>query len=109
MAAVKKDGKAGYINMAGENIIPFEYDNAYDFSDGIALVEKGGRLGILLLTSIPPTPPVSTVGGRAEDHQRNGRWQLLSQLHPYPWADCHPPLSRYGAVNSDDFCHSDSM
>lgn len=38
LAAVKKDGKWGYINEDGETVIPFEYDVVGSFSEGLALV-----------------------------------------------------------------------
>lgn len=38
LAAVKKDGKWGYIDTDGKVVIPFEYDQAYAFSEGKAIV-----------------------------------------------------------------------
>lgn len=38
LAAVKKDGKFGYINTKGELVIPCQFDKACDFSDGLAIV-----------------------------------------------------------------------
>ena len=35
-----KDGKTGYLNKSGKEIIPFIYNQAGDFKDGIALVKK---------------------------------------------------------------------
>lgn len=40
LAPVKKNGKWGYINEAGEVVIDFQYDGAHSFSEGKALVEK---------------------------------------------------------------------
>lgn len=40
LAAVKKDGKWGYIDEDGNTVIPFEYDFACDFSEGYAVVAK---------------------------------------------------------------------
>ena len=34
LAAVKKDGKWGYIDETGKTVIPFEYDYAFPFSEG---------------------------------------------------------------------------
>lgn len=39
LAAVKKGDKWGYINKSGEVVIDFQYDRAYSFSEGKALVE----------------------------------------------------------------------
>jgi hypothetical protein len=38
LAAVNFDGNYGFINKAGETVIPFIYDNAHNFSEGLALV-----------------------------------------------------------------------
>lgn len=40
LAAVKRGNKWGYINEFGEVVIDFQYDRAYSFSEGKALVEK---------------------------------------------------------------------
>lgn len=38
-----EDRKCGYLDTKGEVVIDFIYDNAYDFEDGIAEVEKNDR------------------------------------------------------------------
>ncbi len=38
LAAVKKDGKWGYINEQGKVVVPFQYDVAYIFNEGYAVV-----------------------------------------------------------------------
>jgi len=38
LAAVKKDGKWGYIDETGKVVIPFQYDVAYVFNEGCAVV-----------------------------------------------------------------------
>ncbi len=38
LAAVKKDGKWGYIDTAGQVVVPFQYDLAYNFNEGLAVV-----------------------------------------------------------------------
>ena len=46
LAAVKKDGKWGYIDTTGAVVIPFQYNYAYSFSEGKAVVSLGeGRTG----------------------------------------------------------------
>lgn len=42
---VKKDGKMGYINENNQNVIPFIYDQANDFSEGFAVVKRYGKYG----------------------------------------------------------------
>lgn len=45
LVPMKKHGKAGFINSDNETIIPFIYDDAYDFSEGFAVVERYGKYG----------------------------------------------------------------
>lgn len=45
LAAVKKGGKWGYIDTDGKTVIPFQYDKAFLFNEGYAIVAKNGRTG----------------------------------------------------------------
>lgn len=45
LVALKKDGKAGFVNADNRIIIPFVYDDAYEFSEGFAVVERYGKYG----------------------------------------------------------------
>ena len=49
LAAVYSDSekKYGFINRAGEVIIPFDYEDAGSFSNGLAPVEKDGKWGYI--------------------------------------------------------------
>lgn len=58
LAAVKKDGKWGYINENGVTVIPFEFDScayadamaddcSFSFRNGLAPVCKNGKFGII--------------------------------------------------------------
>ena len=42
---VRKEGKWGYLNEFGEEIIPCIYDSAEDFGRTWARVQKDGKLG----------------------------------------------------------------
>lgn len=44
---VCKDGKWGYIDTAGREVIPCRYDDAHNFFDGLALVVKDGQYGYI--------------------------------------------------------------
>ncbi|HYG79521.1 MAG TPA: WG repeat-containing protein, partial [Pyrinomonadaceae bacterium] len=44
---VRQDGKWGYINSAGQVVIAPQFDDAWDFSDGLAYVRTGGRRGVI--------------------------------------------------------------
>lgn len=45
MIPVKKDGKYGYINEHNQIVIPFNYDDAFEFSEGFAVVQRYGKYG----------------------------------------------------------------
>ena len=52
-ALVKKDGKWGYINTKGEQIIECKFDDARDFSEGFAAVKKDGKWGYINTKGYP--------------------------------------------------------
>lgn len=47
LAAVKQDGKWGYIDTNGTVVIPPQYDGANSFSEGLAAVQKNGKWGYI--------------------------------------------------------------
>ncbi len=47
LSAVCINDKWAYIDMQGNQIIPFKFDMAGDFSDGVAIVKNDGKYGIL--------------------------------------------------------------
>ncbi len=40
-------GKYGFIDKTGEVVVPLEYDDAQNFSEGLAVVEKDGKWGYI--------------------------------------------------------------
>ncbi|MDU2360332.1 MAG: WG repeat-containing protein, partial [Campylobacter concisus] len=46
-ALVEKDGKWGYINTKGEQIVECKFDGARDFHEGFADVKKDGKWGYI--------------------------------------------------------------
>jgi hypothetical protein len=42
---VSKDGKYGFLDLSGNEIVPLIYDNAYSFGGGLAAVCKNGKWG----------------------------------------------------------------
>ncbi|MDO5130027.1 MAG: WG repeat-containing protein, partial [Prevotellaceae bacterium] len=44
---VSREGKWGYNDKTGREVIPCEYDNAEDFSEGLAKVQKSGKWGYI--------------------------------------------------------------
>ena len=47
LIVVSKNGKFGFINKKGEEVIPMIYDGAWDFTFGIAAVEKNSKWGFI--------------------------------------------------------------
>ena len=44
-AAVKRNGKWGFVNKQGKEAVPCKYDYVGSFSDGFAKVKLNGKLG----------------------------------------------------------------
>lgn len=71
------NGKHGYINKNGKEIIKPQFEQAYNFSEGLACVKLNGKWGIIknpLLS--PPTTYAFMVG--IEDYQANSLEDLQS-------------------------------
>ena len=47
LALVEKDGKLGYVDLEGNLVVPFHFDQAYEFSEGLASVRFKGRWGYI--------------------------------------------------------------
>ncbi len=47
LAVVRKDGKYGMINTAGQLVVPVEYSSIRPFFEGLAKVEKDGKVGYI--------------------------------------------------------------
>ena len=47
IAAVKKDGKAGYIDSTGKELCPFIFDETRTIQNNVAWVKYNGNWGIL--------------------------------------------------------------
>ncbi len=61
MAAVGTDSagtviKAGFVNKSGVLVIPLKYQNAWSFSENMAVVEKNGKLGYINKTGVLVIP-----------------------------------------------------
>lgn len=46
LAAVEQGGKWGYINTDGKTVVPFQYDLAHSFNEGLAIVGKSSTRAI---------------------------------------------------------------
>lgn len=47
LAAVKKDGKWGFVDVAGNEILPFKWEDAKSFSSNVAAVKENGKWGFI--------------------------------------------------------------
>lgn len=47
LISLKKNGKFGYINFAGDTVIPFEYEQFAVFKNGICIIKKHGYFGMI--------------------------------------------------------------
>jgi len=47
LAAVKNEGKWGFINTKGRLVIPFEYEQGGSFKGGVVSVSKDGFYGVI--------------------------------------------------------------
>ena len=47
LAEVKRNGKCGYVNKSGEEVIPLKYDYVFAFSEGLATVKLNGKWGFI--------------------------------------------------------------
>ncbi len=47
LAGVKKNGKWGYVDYDGNEVIPFQYDFVFAFTEGFAWVKKDGKWGLI--------------------------------------------------------------
>ena len=43
----EQDGKYGFINTKGEQVVECKFDNVYDFKEGLAAVKKDGKWGYI--------------------------------------------------------------
>lgn len=112
LAAVKKDGKWGYINPVGDTVIDFQYDRAYSFSEGKALVEKhvkeDGELMryYYIITKDNKTTPLKYAGevfDNPESYFKNGP---LEEIHDTTFYDGYivvPANSPGGRFVFDEF------
>src|SRR5690606_26965947 len=47
LSSAEIDGKFGYIDDQGNEVIPVIYDMATSFEDGMAMVQKNGKFGFI--------------------------------------------------------------
>ncbi len=80
-AAVKQNGKYGYIDIKGNTVIGFKYDDAYDFSNGMAKVKQNGKFGYVDRQGREIIPAVYDDGGEFSENlvwvKKDGKYGYL--------------------------------
>lgn len=64
LAYVKQNGKYGFINEAGEEVVPLKYDNALFFQEGLAQIKLGDKWGFVDKEGKEIIPPKYDFAGR---------------------------------------------
>ncbi len=87
-AKVIKNGKMGYIDMQGEEIIKPEFDQVYPFEKGMARVENLGKLGLINEAGEILLDPIYDYIGTAKEGlvivTRNNKKGLVKITGPSP-------------------------
>ena len=87
LAAVKKNGKYGYINTSGEVVIQYEYDYAGYFRGDLAIVQKNGKYGYINKSGTAVVPCEYDDGYRfygdlavvRKDGWDDGKWGVVNK------------------------------
>ena len=78
-----KDGKGGYIDKTGKEVIPFQYEGGNSFSDGLALVQLDGKYGYIDKTGEVVIPcqfeNVSSFAEGLAAVQKSGKWGFIDK------------------------------
>jgi len=82
--AVKKNDKWGYINSSGATVIPFDYDDAAAFANGIAVVKINTLSNIInskgqKILPTGYTQIIHDVDAGVLKYKSEGKWGLLSE------------------------------
>lgn len=100
LAPVQIGGKWGYIDKRGRQIIAPEYDRAYPFRDGIAIVRKDGLRGFLHVSEsvglrvlyAPQFEDVYRFSGGLAPVKVDGLWGYIRSDAAWPNADAQDVL-----------------
>ncbi len=80
---IDENGKFGYIDKNGEIKIPFQFENAFDFREGLARVVKDGKYGFIDINGNIVIPylfenATSLCDGYINVMQ-NGKWGIINK------------------------------
>ena len=83
LARVELNGKCGFIDKTGKQVIPCVYDLAWDYSEGLACVELNGKLGFIDKTGKQVIPCVYDYAWYYSEglaHVKlNGKWGFIDK------------------------------
>ncbi|MDR1854470.1 MAG: WG repeat-containing protein [Azoarcus sp.] len=82
LAKVGKDGKWGFVNLKGEEVIPLLFEEAGDFDYGLVAVKSNGQWGYFNAQGQPEVPPsFEQVSGLWREGlsavKQNGKWGFI--------------------------------
>jgi len=82
--SVSKDGKYGFLDLSGNEIIPLIYDDAYSFSGGLAVACKNGKWGFVDKTGkeviFPGFDQVRSFYNSLAAVSVDGKWGLIDKM-----------------------------
>ncbi|HML37407.1 MAG TPA: WG repeat-containing protein [Bacillota bacterium] len=81
---VGRDGKYGFLDLSGNEIIPLVYDDAFSFHEGLAAVCKDGKWGFIDKNGGEAIAPVydqvdSSFSNGMASASLNGKWGLIDK------------------------------
>lgn len=114
---VRENGKCGYIDMAGNIVIPVEYDALSYFCDGVAVIAKNGKYGyvdnrgdILVPLEYDETLEFKPQSNGLAPVKKDGRWGYMKNPGQTRNADGTPVIHWIdGADRLDDFYNGYAM
>jgi hypothetical protein len=86
LAAVRLNGKYGYVDESGREVVPPKYDNTWKFIGGFATVKLGDKYGFIDKTGKEVVPPKyenannhhGTCCYKGQAHvKENGLWKII--------------------------------
>lgn len=107
LAVVTRDGKAGYIDKSGKEVLPCLFDDAFDFEDGRAAVVSNGKFGVIDTSGAFILPAVYEDGHILSEEnvavQQNSQWGIVDMAgnEKLPFLD----VKEITAINDSQFTY----
>ena len=77
-----KNKKAGAVNLLGQQIVSFDFQEITEFTSGVLQTKKNGRFGLVHKTGFEIVSPIYRklvpLGNRFIKYEENNKWGLLS-------------------------------